>query len=84
MPLERAARIIAGLGLHRERNEAVAVCIDYFKAKKERMHYDLYRKRRFPVGSAAESASKQIVRSRFKRAGTNALLAVKCCLENNR
>ncbi len=34
------------------------------------MHYDLYRKLGLPVGSGVvESACKQIVSSRFKRAG---------------
>ena len=55
------------------------------------MRYDLYRKRRLPVRSGVvESACKQIVGSRFKKAcrrakaEVNALLAVKRCIENNR
>ncbi len=48
------------------------------------MHYDLYRKRGFPVGSAVESASKQIVRSRFKRAGASSRKRVPTlCLPSN-
>ena len=44
--------------------------IRYCKTNRDRMHYDLYRKLGLPVGSGAvESACKQIVSSRFKRAG---------------
>ena len=88
----QVAQVIAELKPHRRRSEAVATCIDYFEANKDRMRYDLYRQRGLPVGSGlVKSACKQIVGSRFKRAGcrwskagANALLAVKCCLENNR
>ena len=88
----QVACVIAGLKPHRDRDEAVAACIDYFEANKSRMRYDLCRERGLPVGSGVvESACKQIVGSRFKRAGcrwskagANALLAVKCCIENNR
>ena len=56
------------------------------------MRYDLCRKRGLPVGSGVvEGACKPIVGNRFKqagcrrsKAGANALLAVKCCIDNNR
>ena len=88
----RVDQVIAELKPHRRRSEAVAACIDYFEANKDRMRCDLYRQRGLPVGSGVvESACKQIVGNRFKRAGcrwskagANALLAVKCCIENNR
>ena len=68
----------------------VAACLRYYEANADRMRYDLCRKLGLPVGSGVvESACKQIVSSRFKRAGchwskagANALLAVKCCFEN--
>ena len=81
----QVARVIGDLKPHRDRDEAVAACIDYFEANKDRMRYDLCRERGLPVGSGVvESACKQIVGSRFKRAGcrwspkagANALLAV--------
>ena len=79
--------VIADLEPYR-RLEAVATCIRYY----DRMGCDLCRKHRLPVGSGVvESACKQIVGSRCKgaehhwpKAGANALLAVKCCLKNNR
>ena len=88
----QVACVIDGLKPHRDRDKAVAACIDYFEANRSRMRYDLCRERGLPVGSGVvESACKQIVGSRFKRAGcrwskagANALLAVKCCIENNR
>ena len=50
------------------------------------MRYDRYRKRGLPVGSGVvESACKQIVGSRFKRAGCRwSKAGAKCCIENNR
>ena len=52
----RVDRVIAALKPYR-RFEAVAACIRYFKANRDRMRYDLYRKRGLPVGSGfVESA----------------------------
>ena len=83
---------VAGLKPHRHRDEAVEACVRYMEANKDRMRYDVYRKRGLPVGSGVvESACKRIVGSRFKRsgcrwskAGANALLAAECCIDNNR
>ena len=88
----RVAQVIAALKRCGDRSEAVAACSRYYEANADRMRYDLCRKLGLPVGSGVvESACKQIVGSRFKRAGchwskagANALLAVKCCLENRR
>ena len=88
----RVDRAIAALKPHRDRSEAVAACIRYYEANRDRMRYDLYRKRGLPVGSGVvESACKRIVGSRLKgagrhwsKAGANAVLAVKCCFENRR
>ena len=63
-----------------------------YEVNADRMRCDLCRERELPASSGVmESACKQIVGSRFKRsgcrwskAGANALLAVKCCLKNNR
>ena len=87
----RVDRVIAALKPYR-RFEAVAACIRYFKANRDRMRYDLYRKRGLPVGSGfVESACKLVVGSRLKgagrhwsKAGANGLLAIRCCLENRR
>ena len=87
----RVDDVIADLEPHRWL-EAVATCIRYYGTNRDRMHYDLYRKRGLPVGSGVvESACKQIVGSRFKGAGrhwskigANAVLAIKCCFRNNR
>ena len=76
----------------RRRSEAVAACIRIYEANADRMRYDLYKKLELLIGfGVVESACKQIVSSRFKRAGchwlkagANALLAVKFCLKNNR
>ena len=88
----RVDRAVAALKRCRDRSEAVAACIRYYEANRDRMRYDLYRKRGLPVGSGfVESACKRIVGSRLKgagrhwsKAGANAVLAVKCCFENNR
>ena len=80
-------RVIAALKPHRDRFEAVAAC-----ANRDRMRYDLCRKRGLPVGSGiVESVCKRIVGNRFKQsgrhwpnAGANAVLAIRCCLENMR
>ena len=56
------------------------------------MRYDLCQTRGLPVGSGiVESACKHIVGNRFKqsgcrwsKAGANAVLAIRCCLENMR
>ena len=87
----RVDDVIADLEPHR-RLEAVATCIRYYGTNRDRMRYDLCRKRGLPVGSGVvESACKQIVGSRFKGAGrrwskigANAVLAIKCCFRNNR
>ena len=87
----RVDLVIADLKPYR-RLEAVAACIRYCEANRDRMRYDLYRKRGLPVGSGfVESACKRIVGSRLKgagrrwsKAGANAVLAVKCCFENRR
>ena len=73
-------------------DRAVAACIRYFKANRDRMRCDLYRKRGLPVGSGfVESACKLVVGSRLKgagrhwsKAGANGLLAIRYCLENRR
>ena len=87
----RVDDVIADLEPHR-RLEAVATCIRTYGTNRDRMRYDLYRKRGLPVGAGVvESACKQIVGSRFKGAGrrwskigANAVLAIKCCFRNNR
>ena len=87
----RVDDVIADLEPHR-RLEAVATCIRTYGTNRDRMRYDLCRKRGLPVGSGVvESACKQIVGSRFKGAGrrwskigANAVLAIKCCFRNNR
>ena len=90
MPYEvPVARVIADPESHRDRDEAVAACIDCFEANKDRMRYNRSRIRGFPVGTGVvESVCTQIIGSRFKRSGcrwskaaNNALLAVKCCIE---
>ena len=88
----QVAQVIAIPEPHRRRSEAVAACIRTYEANADRMQCDLYRMRGLPVGSGVvESACKQIVGNRFKKAGchwskagANALLAIRCCLENMR
>ena len=88
----RVDRAVAALKPYRDRSEDVAACIRYYKANRDRMRCDLYRKRGLPVGSGfVESACKRIVGNRCKKsgcrwskAGANAVLAVKCCFENMR
>ena len=61
---------VAELKRHRERDEAVEVCVRCTEANKDRMRYDVYRKRGLPVGSGVvESACKRIVGNRLKWAG---------------
>ena len=43
--------VIAGVRPHRDRDEAVAACVRHQEASKDRMRYDLCRKRGLPVGS---------------------------------
>ena len=88
----RVDRAVAALKRCRDRSEAVAACIRYYKANRDRMRCDLYRKRGLPVGSGfVESACKRIVGNRLKgagrhwsKAGANGLLAIRCCIENMR
>ena len=88
----RVGPAVAGLKPHRHRDEAVEACVRCTEANKDRMRYNVCRKRGLPVGSGVvESACKRIVGSRFKRsgcrwskAGANALLAAECCIDNNR
>ena len=57
VPRVLVADVIDGLKPHRGRDEAVATCIDYFTANKDRMRYDRCRDRGLPVDSGAvESA----------------------------
>ena len=87
----RVKRVVAALKRHR-RFEAVAACIRTCEANMDRMRCDLYRRRELPVGSGiVESDCKRIVGSRLKgagrrwsKAGANAVLAIRCCLENRR
>ena len=86
------ARVITALKPHRDRSEAVAACIRYYEVNRYRMRYGLNRKCDLQVGSGiAECACKHIVGNRFKqplcrwsKAGANAVLAIRCCLENMR
>ena len=41
---------IVGVTTHRDRDEAVAACVRHPEASKDRMRYDLCRKRGLPVG----------------------------------
>ena len=83
--------VIADLKPHL-RLEAVATCIRCCETNKGRMRCDLCRKHGLSTRSGTvESACKQTVGSRFKRAGcrwskagANALLATECCIESNR
>ena len=84
------ARVIDDLKPHRDK--VGTTCIDCFEVNSDRMRCDCRRKRDLPVGSGVvESACKQIIGNRFKRAvccwskaGANALLAAECRIENNR
>ena len=88
----RSAQVMAILEPHRHRSEAVAARIRTCEANADRMQCDLYRKHGLQVGSSVvESACKHIFGNRFKKArcrwskaGANALLAIRCCLENIR
>ena len=83
----KVGRVIADLRPHRDRDRAVAKCIDCFESNRERMRYDEYRARGMQIGSGQiESSCRQMVATRFRRAGcrwskrgANALLAVKSC-----
>ena len=85
----RVAQTMAIPEPHRRRPEAVAACIRTCEANADRMQCDLYRKHGLPVGSSVvESACKHIFCNRFKtagcrwsKAGANAPLAIRCCLE---
>ena len=83
------ASIVGKLEPHRERGEAVAKCIDYFKGSRERMRYDRCRKRGMQIGSGViESSCRHIVvlrpGSRWTLKGANAMSAIKYALANMR
>ena len=44
----RVDLVIADLKPHRRRDEAVEACVRYFESNKDRMRYDVYRKRGYP------------------------------------
>ena len=77
---------------HCHRDEAFAKFIDYFTANKAQMQYDKYRQQGMQIGSGdVENAGRQIVGLRMKRSGShrsvtgaNAVLAIKCCLTNQK
>ena len=55
---------------HGTQGEAAQAEIHYFSHNQERMHYDQYRAKEYPVGSGVvESACKQLVTSRLCGAG---------------
>ena len=90
--LGEAERGQAALEPRRDLSEAVVVRIRYYEVNAGRRCYGLYRKRGLPVESGVvESICKLIVGNRLKKAGcrwskagANALLAIRCCLENMR
>ncbi len=74
------------------KGKAAADEIHYFEANKERMHYDQFRARGYPIGSGAvESACKRLIAARIKEAGmiwtqqgAQAILALRAELLSNR
>lgn len=75
-----------------ERGEAAAKEIHYFETNKERMRYDQFRARGYPIGSGtAESACKRLVEARLKQSGMcwskgggQAVLNLRAALLSNR
>ena len=56
----RVDAVIDALEPHRNRDEAVAKCVDYFAANRERMQYGRYRRQGMQIGSGVvESACRR-------------------------
>lgn len=66
--------------------------VNYFEKNKERMRYNLFRKRGFFVGSGVlEAGCKTVIGQRLKQSGmhwtvdgANHIIALRCCLFSNR
>ena len=88
----RVHDVIAWLEPHRDRDPAVAACIDCYTKNRDRMRYDECIRRGIQIGSGVvESLGRQLVGKRLKQPGShwskdgaNRLLAIKSCLHNNR
>ena len=88
----KAKEVIADLEADAERHEKVREFVNYSKANLHRMRYDLYQRLDMPRGSGAiESSCKHLVAGRLKKSGcrwstdgANGIMAIRCCIENNR
>ena len=88
----KVAEIIAEFRPHCENHKAVARCVIYYTNNRDRMHYDVYRRRGIQIGSGVvEGACSHVVVQRMKRSGchwstkgANAILAIRCCTLNGR
>jgi len=69
--------IVTKRGLTGQKAKTITQAADYLYANRERMRYDLYLKRGWPIASGAvEGACKCLVRDRFERSGMRWTLAM--------
>jgi len=92
----RIEKLVQALRAIRSRNPEVAeklrVEADYFERNAERMRYPKFRRQHLFVGSGViEAGCKTVVASRLKQSGmfwtlsgANAILALRCCILNDR
>ena len=92
----RIEKLVQALRAIRSRNPEVAekllVEADYFERNAERMRYPQFRRQHLFVGSGViEAGCKTVVASRLKQSGmfwtlsgANAILALRCCILNDR
>ena len=84
--------VIARLEPHRDRDPAVAACIDHCTKNRDRMRNEKCIRRDIRIGpGVVGSLGRQPVGKRLKqpgshwsKVGANRLLAIKSCLHNNR
>ena len=90
--LEELKKINENRKLSASNKEKLASTITYFTNQSPRMHYDEYRKQKFPIGSGVtEAACKTIIKQRLCRSGmrwkdrgASVVLMLKCLTKSQR
>jgi hypothetical protein len=81
---------LGGLRLGRKKQEALSKAVVYFEKNRQRMRYDRLRQQGLFIGSGVvEAGCKSLIGKRLKQSGmhwtvrgSNAIIALRCCLES--
>jgi hypothetical protein len=77
---------------YRDKRDCIQGQLKYFQDHRDKMHYDLYRQRKLPIGSGTiESACKNVIGGRMKQGGmtwseqgANGMLQIRSSIESDR